>query len=61
MWKIFVYSAFRKRIELAANVESGDIYLCMCAHMYFSVFSNILYNQCVLFLEIDKDIYAFRN
>lgn len=35
-------------------------YLCKCAHMYFSVFSIIFYDQCALFLKIDKNTYAFR-
>lgn len=61
MWELFVSSELRKRIELGViKVESGDIYLCKCAHMYFSVFSNIFYDQCALFLKIDKNIYAFR-
>lgn len=28
--------------------------------MYFSVFSIIFYDQCALFLKIDKNTYAFR-
>lgn len=57
----YLYTLHLEKGENVQQMLKVVVFICVCAHMYFPVFSNILYNQCVLFLEIDKNIYAFRN